>query len=195
MRMVMGVSFASNGWLLAYFWRVGKLVGLPSALRHTRNHFGWDRLRFDRRGIVRAAAHPDPRFGAFGGQRAGKRQAVFNLEACAPAGHDGALDRHLVAEARRQTELRARFENRMADKIIGLEILDLLHAGGAFVKGRGRGVEYLEITREIDDPGRIAVAPFDAGGTDVFQHGVFGVTLPVSAAPCAERRRSAPPRH
>src|SRR5215467_2753133 len=58
----------------------------------------------------------------------------------------------------------------MAGEIKSLQVVDLGHAQHALEQRGGRGIENLEIARIENDPGRIAVAPFDADRADVAEH-------------------------
>ena len=122
-----------------------------------------DRFRLYTRRIVGLASNPDAGLEAFDRERAVMGQAMLDLEARAAAADHGRCDRDLVAEPGRQQESGPRLDQRVAGKIVGLEILDLLHAEGALDQHRGRHVEKLEIAGEEDYPRRVAVAPFDPG--------------------------------
>ena len=58
----------------------------------------------------------------------------------------------------------------MSGEIVGLEVRDLVHSQRALDERGGAGIEDLEIARIEDDPGGIAVAPFDARRADVAEH-------------------------
>ena len=64
------------------------------------------------------------------------------------------FDRDVVAEPGRLAKTRARLHHRMADEIVGLEVVDLVHAQHPLEEGSGTGIENLEIARIENDPGR-----------------------------------------
>src|SRR5580704_18315358 len=116
------------------------------------------------------ADYPDPGLGALDRQRLPMDQAMLELET-RPADIDElGFDRNLVAEPRRQPEFCPRLRQRMPHKVIGLQILDLLHAERAFEQHRGRDVEKVEIAHVENNAGRVAVAPFYSGFADVAEH-------------------------
>src|SRR6202023_1231718 len=98
------------------------------------------------------------------------RKAMLQLEARTADVDELGFDRNLVAEPRRQPKFCPRLRRRMAHKVIGLEILDLLHAERAFNEHGGRDVEEVEIAHVKNDAGRVAVAPFYSRFAVVAKH-------------------------
>jgi len=133
---------------------------------------------------------PYPRLEALGRKRAVLVQAVLHVEARAAQRGDRGLDRHLVAVPGGNEKTRMGVDQRMPGEIIGLEIVALAHSERALDESRGAGVENGEIARVVDDPGRIAIAPFDAHDAVIDEH----APAPLSAARAAARRRGGSPR-
>src|SRR5439155_5268645 len=143
---------------------------------------------------IRILEAPHPRLLTFDRELAGFEQSMLHVEArAAELGYAG-FDHDVVAEPRRDQEPRADVDQREAGEFLALRQLELAHAERALEQHRGRIVENREIAREEHDSGRIAVAPLNANGAGVDQHGPCpardtrqrGLTL----APCAARRRA-----
>jgi hypothetical protein len=133
----------------------------------TSGGIGCDLMRV---GSSARANHPNARLEAFDRERAGLGQPMFDFEARSAAFDQRGLDRHFVTEPRRQAKARPGLDQWMSGEGVGLQVVDFVHAERALDEnGRGR-VEHLEIARIEDDPGGIAVAPFDADIADVGKH-------------------------
>ena len=72
-----------------------------------------------------------------------------------------ASDGHVIPETSWLEESRARAHERKAVEIEVLEHVEFGHAERALEQKRRRCIEDLEIARIEDNPGRVAVAPFD----------------------------------
>src|SRR5271157_1346713 len=134
---------------------------------HDRRRNG---LRLDAPGIAGIADDPDPGFEAFDRERAVMGQTMLDLEARAAAADHRGLDRDLVAEPGRQPKARPGLDQRVAGKIVSLQVFDLLHAESALDQHRGRDVEHVEIAGKENDAGRVAVAPFNPGFAGAGKH-------------------------
>ena len=170
LREKVGVCVDAHGRVSPYLLRVAS-TGATAAIGDKssgafvlkqRENLGGDRLRSDALRVGCVAGYPHARLEAFDRERAGLGDPVLELEARSAAFHERGLDRHLVAEPRRLTEARSRFDQRMAGEVVGLEIVDLVHAEGALDENGRAGVENFEIARIEDDSGGVAIAPFDA---------------------------------
>src|SRR6185437_1344940 len=117
----------------------------------------------------RIAHHPDPDLRTFDASLAVQAEPMLDLETGTPE-LDGGVDRHVVAETRGLEETRARFRQRVADKVESLEQLNFGHAHRALEQRRGRGIEDFEIARIENNAGGVAVAPFDAHRAAVCKH-------------------------
>src|ERR1700691_5315183 len=134
-----------------------------------REYFGWDRMRLEALGAG-LPDRPHPRLERFHRQRVAFHQSMLDLETRAAIfGHFG-FDRDVVAETGGQMKARLRRHHRITGEIVVLEISDFVHAERALEKRRGRGIEYLEVTRIKDDAGGVAVATFDSASAYVGQH-------------------------
>src|SRR5262249_8008390 len=160
-------------------------------LRQPLDHGLRQRLGFHRafNGI---ALHPHPGLEAFDRERAVLEQAVMHVEARAAQRRDRPLGHDLVAEPGGDEKAGMGVDQRMADEVIGLEVIVLAHAERALDQRRRAGVEHAEIARVIDDPGGIAIAPFDAHEAAVDEHALSSRSL--SAGQAAARRRGGSPR-
>ena len=127
-------------------------------MRQSRDDLRRNGLRFYSHGIARMPSDPNSCLETFGRERACLGQTMLKHEARMPAGDNGGFDGDLVAETRRQQKSRARFRHGMTQKIVSLEIFDLLHADRALDENRRRNIEDFEIARIKDDAGGVAVA-------------------------------------
>src|SRR5215469_10794816 len=99
------------------------------------------------------------------------RQAMLHLKTRPPTTDHCALDRNFVTVACRQAESRTDLNQRVTDKVISFEIVDLLHAERTLQQDRGRDVENVKIAGEEDDAGGVAVTPFNARFAGAGEHG------------------------
>src|SRR5215468_6951641 len=139
------------------------------------------------------ALHPHPGLEAFDRERAVLEQAVVHVEARAPQRRDRGLDHDFVAEPGGDEKAGMGVDQRVPGEIIGLEVIVLAHAERALDERRGAGVEDGEIAGVVDDPGRIAIAPFDAHEAAVGEHALSSRSLQRGASRSAPSRRITSP--
>src|SRR5215472_11539008 len=139
-------------------------------MRQPRDDLLWDRFGLYATGIGGVTNSPDPGLEALHRERPAMGQAVLDLEARAAAADHRGLDRDLVAEPGRQQKSRPGLDQRVAGKFVDLEIVDLLHAQRPLEQYYRRNIEKLEVASKENDPGRVAVAPFDADFAGAGEH-------------------------
>src|SRR5215469_9231247 len=152
-----------------------------AGMRQPRDDLLWDRFGLYATGIGGVTNSPDPGLEALHRERHAMGQAVLDLEARAAAADHGGLDRDLVAEPGRQQKSRPGLDQRMTGKFVSLEIFDLLHAQRPLEQYDGGDIEHFEIAGKENDPGRVAVAPFDPGFAGAGEHGL-GVRYQISGS-------------
>src|SRR5262249_54801809 len=129
--------------------------------------------------------YPDPLLEALDREFIPPHQAVMDLEAAAAPLRNRRQDDHVVAEFRRNPKTRAHVDHRKPGDLEGLQQLRLAIAECLEHPDRA-DIEVLEVAREIDDAGGVAVTPFDA---DLAADGEHGFRLARSAWRCPARRR------
>src|SRR5262245_7940481 len=112
---------------------------------------------------------------------------MAHMQAAAPHLGDRRLDHHLVAIAGRDEEARPRLNHGIAVEVVGFVELVLVAAERGLEQQHAGMVEHLEIARIEHDPGRVAVAPFDADSPAVGEHA--GPT-PFASWPGIARRKT-----
>src|SRR5438477_3954125 len=132
-----------------------------------RLHVGRDRKRLEPARIGRIGAAPHPRLETFDRKLARPGEPVHHIETRTAEFGDARFDHHVVAVARRDQKPRARVDQRKAADPIDFAHAELAHADHLLEQMPGAIVENGEITREIHDAHRVAIAPFDAHRSDV----------------------------